>query len=401
MPATQLEAERFQAYPPQARAIATQNIHLLQQLPTAFLPLLLREVIAYDWKFPAEKDEINRQFHYLGGLSPDQLSTAMRSFAALKLSPELEGMDWVDSPFRFSEQLSAYLWATHQIDAFGKAAGDYLNAFNTTLPEAAVATPRLGIVVIGQEMTQNGYPLFRKLRSHGVYFSQVDPASKYQTLLDAVAARAHANPSPYAHWRIEGELAPPVGDAPFACVGYTSLSPVRKRLIEKMQQISSTKAGVENLRSRLAETEPSEVGMGHDSDPILSRFAISVLTEGSGTQIYSTTFVQWTAREALRRARPLTVLARFAPRQTEESADEELSGSQKPGVADPAGSLVDADMGAYYNWINMQRLSGSGQSRFLAWFEGHREAVAIGPGLPSGSEVREPVSLPEILRRLG
>ena len=150
---------------------------------------------------------------------------------------------------------------------------------------------------------------------------------------------------------------------PVASLAYDSLKPVRKQLIHKMQQVSASQAGPESLRTRMAETEPSELGMQHlTSDPVLSRFAISVLTEGSGTQIYSTTFVQWTAREALRRARPLTILAKFAARQTEESADEELSGMQQQPVLDPAGSLVDADMGAYYTWMNLQRLSGADRS---------------------------------------
>src|ERR1700753_2000650 len=117
----QLRSEQFHSYPPQAQRIATANLSLLQQLPPAFLPLLLREMIVYDWKFPAEKDEIDRQLRYLGSLSPDQLSSTMRPFAELKLSPQLEAMDWVESPFHFSEQLSAYLWSTHQIDNFGKA----------------------------------------------------------------------------------------------------------------------------------------------------------------------------------------------------------------------------------------------------------------------------------------
>jgi hypothetical protein len=150
----------------------------------------------------------------------------------------------------------------------------------------------------------------------------------------------------------------------------------------------------------MAETEPSELGMQHlTNDPVLSRFAISVLTEGSGTQIYSTTFVQWTAREALRRARPLTILAKFAARQTEESADEELSGLQQQAVLDPAGSLVDADMGAYYTWMNLQRLSGADQSSFLAWAESRREAVAIGPSFAPGTQSQANASLAEILRR--
>ncbi len=397
----QIHGEQFRSYPPEAKQIATSNIPLLQQLPLAFLPLLLREVIVYDWKFPAERDEIDRQLRYLESLTAGQLSGAMSSFAKLRLSPELEAMDWIGAPSRFSEKLSAYLWATHQIDDFSGAAEDYIRVFNAAVPEAAAPAPRLGIAVIAQEISQTNYPLFRKLRPHGVYFSHVDPRSSYKLLLDTVAARTLAHPSPYAHWCIDGAEQAPLQSKQIASVAYDSLQPVRKALIRKMQQFSASQAGPEALRTRLAETDPSEVGMKHRTDdPVMSRFAISILTEGSGTQIYSTTFVQWAAREALRRARPLTILAKFAPRQTEESADEELSGIQQRPVLDPAGSLVDADMGAYYTWINLQRLSDAGQSSFMAWFEGHSEAVAIAPSVVPGTEFHDNVNLAEILRRI-
>jgi hypothetical protein len=397
----QIRGEQFRSYPPEAKQIATSNIPLLQQLPLAFLPLLLREIIVYDWKFPAERDEIDRQLRYLGSLTADQLSSAMSSFAKLRLSPELEAMDWIGAPSRFSEKLSAYLWATHQIDDFSTAAEDYIRVFNAAVPEAAAPAPRLGIAVIAQEISQTNYPLFRKLRPHGVYFSHVDPGSSYKLLLDTVAARTLAHPSPYAHWCIDGAEQATPQSKQIASVAYDSLQPVRKALIRKMQQVSASQAGPEALRTRLAETDPSEVGMKHHAeDPVLSRFAISVLTEGSGTQIYSTTFVQWAAREALRRARPLTILAKFAPRQTEESADEELSGIQQRPVLDPAGSLVDADMGAYYTWMNLQRLSGASRSSFVAWFEGHNEALAIAPSFQPGTESHDNVNLAEILRRI-
>src|ERR1700722_16977973 len=97
-----IQGEQFQSYPPQAKQIATSNIRLLQQLPLAFLPLLLREAIVYDWKFPPGRDEMARQFRYLGSLTADQLSSAMSSFAKLKLSPELEAIDLIGAPARFS-----------------------------------------------------------------------------------------------------------------------------------------------------------------------------------------------------------------------------------------------------------------------------------------------------------
>src|SRR5271155_3144925 len=162
MVAHSIHGEQFQSYPPQAKQLATSNIPLLQQLPLSFLPLLLREVIVYDWKFPAERDEIDRQFRFLSGLLPDQLSGAMHSFAGVQLSPQLEAMDWVGAPARFSEELSAYLWSTHQIDDFSRAAEAYIQQFNSAVPEAAAPAPRLGIAVISQQITRTNYLLFRK-----------------------------------------------------------------------------------------------------------------------------------------------------------------------------------------------------------------------------------------------
>jgi hypothetical protein len=143
--------------------------------------------------------------------------------------------------------------------------------------------------------------------------------------------------------------------------------------------------GPEELRTHLAKLVPSDLGMDKAGDEVLSRFQVKLLTEGSGTQIFSTTFAQWTAREALRRAQPLTVMVRFAPRQRQRPMNELLTRVQGNAELDLAGSVVDADMGAYYNWLNQQRLPGADQSAFLVWFEGHNQALAIGPSIPRGT----------------
>jgi len=140
----------------------------------------------------------------------------------------------------------------------------------------------------------------------------------------------------------------------------------------------------------MARMSPEDLGLdatsGTASDPVMQRFQLKILTEGSGTQIFSTTFAQWAAREALRRAQPLTLLVRFAPRQRQKPMNEMITDSAKPAELDPVGSLVDADFGAYYNWLNQQRLPGAEQSKFLVWFEGHNEAVVIGPTWPRGTQ---------------
>ena len=50
----------------------------------------------------------------------------MAAFAQLRLTAALEKTDWVNSPAVFTEQLTAHLWTTHQIDAFRAAAVEYV-----------------------------------------------------------------------------------------------------------------------------------------------------------------------------------------------------------------------------------------------------------------------------------
>src|SRR3954463_4558860 len=170
-----LRSVHFEKYPPEARQLATSQLRLLQALPLAFLPLLLREVIAYDWKFPVERKELDHQFAYLGTMSPEQLRKTMAPFEGLRIPSKLEHLDWVNAPGQFSEQLSAHLWASHQIDTFRAASVEYVSGMNAAAPRELLSARRLGIVVIGSGVTETKYPLFRKLRPHGILYQNVNP----------------------------------------------------------------------------------------------------------------------------------------------------------------------------------------------------------------------------------
>ena len=199
-----LKPEQFNGYPPEARKLVTGYVETLQRLPLSFVPSLLREVIDYDFKFPPERKAIEKELANLKSLSPEQVKEWFQGFAQIKQTPKLESVDWVNSPGLFVEQLSAHLWATHQLDAFRKAAMDYASRLQAVAPPEPPPVPRLGIAVIGQGATAHDEPLFRKLRAHGGYFSRVNPENGLETLLNAVAARAKAHPAPYAHWYIDG-----------------------------------------------------------------------------------------------------------------------------------------------------------------------------------------------------
>lgn len=392
-----LKPEQFTGYPPEARRLATDSLAALQGLPLSFLPSLLREVIDYDFKFPIERKAVEKELANLNSLSLEQTQEWFQSFAQISLSSALEKFDWVNAPAQFVEQLSAHLWTTHQLDAFRTAAIAYADRLRAAMPPEPPAAPRLGIAVIGQGVAVYDQPLFRKLRAHGGYFSRVTPENGLAHLLDAVAVRARAHPVPYGHWYIDGGQEAN-HDPALTCVSYNALEPARAALLRKMRgEIEKPGMGPEALRTLLAQLRPADLAPDKGGDPVLDRFQVKLLTEGSGTQIFSTIFAQWAAREALRRAQPLTVLVRFAPRQRQKPMNELLSGTRTNAELDPLGSLVDADMGSYYTYLNQQRLTGADKSAFLVWFEGHNQALAIGPAMPRGTQSSNPTDLKQLL----
>ena len=392
-----LKSDDFRAYPPEARKLAVDSLSALRRLPLSFLPNLLRELIEYHDKFPAERAALEKELANLASLSDSQVSDLFGDFSRITLSPKLERTDWVNSPAQFVEQLSAALWTTHQLDAFRAAATKYADHLSSAITAEMPPIPRLGITVIGQGVTSSEVPLFRKLRPYGTYFSHVKPENGLRLLLDAVATRAKAHPVPYGHWYVDGgELAD--HDSAVTTISYNALTPIREALLNRMHSETERPGmGPEALRSIMAQLQPADLGMSRGDDRILQRFQVKLLTEGSGTQVFSTSFAQWTAREALRRAQPLTLLVRFAPRQRQKPMNELLSANPNQPELDVAGSLMDADMGAYYNWLNQQRLSGAENSRFLVWFEGHNSALAIGPSIPRRTESDSEADLAKLL----
>jgi hypothetical protein len=402
-PEQTIDVLQLERYPPEARGVALAHLYLLRTLPSAFTPLLLQQIQEYDWRFPAERREITGQLAYLEALTLEQRGAVLAGFARLRLPAHWSGRQVASDPGESAEQLASYLWATHQMDAFREASSAYMSSYRATARDRELATRRLGVAIIGQGVDQSSYPLFRKLRSHGTYFTNVASANGLRILLEAVAARSMEHREAFAHWYVEGGLpqqrAPAV--PPLLVISYEQLRPARQAVLAKMnQEIRAGIAGPEPLLSVLHKLRPEDLGLPAGAgQSVLSHFVASLLTAGSGTQIFSTTFVQWTVRELWRRAQPLTILARFAPRQRERPMNELLMREPTKPELDPMGSLIDADMGAFYMWLDEQRLPGAKQSSFLAWFEGHNQALVVGPGLPANTASDQSVEMQWLLKQ--
>lgn len=387
----------FASYPPLGRKVAVEHLALLRNLPLVLDAILLHELQEYDTSFPVERAAIDARFSYLGSLAPEQRHTLTRAFAELPLSSDLTAEDWVRSPRKFEEDLSAYLWASHQIDAFRTMSEEFVHAVTQAIPATAPSLPRLAVIVLPPELYKENYPLFRKLLKQGTLFPKLEPdnGNGMNTILAQLEQRAQKAPVPYAHWYMDGGEPLPCSSGTVNRISWAASAPVRTALLAEVKTvIGSGSAGPEMLRSIMAGWKTPKRAQG-SGDPLTDAFVQRVYDEGAGTQIFSTTFVQWSARELLRRAQPLTLVARFGPRQRERSLN--ILFSEAANEMDFAGSAVDADFAAYYTWINLQRLPGAENSSFLAWSQHDRRAVAIGPGFPRGAESPNAISIEKLM----
>jgi len=380
--------------PPLAASLAKKHGVLLASLPPVLAASLLMEVSNYDWMFPSERRELEEQLRYLSGSSNAETQRIVESFRSLPL-PSGTAMAWSD-PKAFLQSFTSHLWrvnATEQFRQCGEAYGVVLDAIRR---EIACSVARLVIVFVGQGASRAQIPLFAQLRKHGTHFTQVDIKHALAEARAMLQERADAAPESYAHWWIDGSLVNAPSSSAFSQLSYSELQPVREALAKCVRNaMAHDDMGPEKVRSYMMALQPADLsGFPKGQDAVMKHFMVRVLCDGSGTQSLSTSFVQWSAREVLRRSQPTTMIVRFAPRAREVDF---LDSSSQRGELDAEGALVDADMGAYYTWLNLRRLQSAEPARFVAIAENGEGAVAIGPGMPAGTATETLATLRKII----
>jgi hypothetical protein len=397
----ELRAESFAHYPAAGRDFAVQSLDLLRRLPVAICPSFLEQILQLDTSFPAERESLRRQRDALLQLPAAEFSSLVAPLAQLSIPAQLRDSDWVRSPAAFITDLTAYLWSSGQIDRFRSAVQKLFAA----IPDRTLSPHRLTIVALGRDAHVDTTPLLQKLRSRGVLLTALQSQQMPEQIYEVFARHAQGSSEPYAHWYVDGgePWTQAVGAIPGAVhISYPALDGLRKRTLARMEQVTQTSnAGAEMLRSLLAGTSAEDLdARSVTADPVLERFYTELFTESSGPQIFSTSFVQWVGRELARRARPQTMLLRYAPRQRYQPFNELLR-TADPGSMDPDGSVRDAEMGAYYTWIEMERITSPGKGTFVAWVEGTSQAVVVGGGAARGTDCGTPMRLTEAVDAFG
>jgi hypothetical protein len=196
------------------------------------------------------------------------------------------------------------------------------------------------------------------------------------------------------HRLFEGRPGPAIG------LSYARLQSYRETLARSLyEKVLGGVSGPQELAAYVRELDlPPPQGALLHSDALLRAFVRDVLLGGNGTLLVNNTFVEWAAVQALKRAQPRLLVARFGVRDKMKPFSSLLlfasprPTDQIPILEDPFGSFVDVEALSYYVWLNAEKSAAyRGKTLYLLLAEGVDEMLAIRPD-PSGSAA---LDLPE------
>lgn len=171
-------------------------------------------------------------------------------------------------------------------------------------------------------------------------------------------------------------------------LGYAALKPFRDRFLAELNQAPKDIRATDEIIASLRRESWDGWGLWSTeiaNQPRLRKFVIDLFLSGNGALIFSNAFVEWSISEALRRARPRTIVARFGMRNKPKPFtsiaifENQQRISSLPDVEDPENSAVDAGILARYAWLAASRYTEQKQTLCICVAEHHNSAYVIPP----------------------
>jgi len=376
---------------------------LFERLPATFCTYFYDQIQEWDLLFPAERNYYERLFTLLAASDARAVEAL---FAPLREAERLMGItdaNWPRHKFTLQQvgliHRSKYYTEWRQAVAFAFAKID-------PILDAEVSRkgrPRLVVVISPRELPASAERLWTRLSARGQRINLALPGDRqdYLPLLLTGARREESAPTladlhaasseaPYGAWVIEaGETVSGLSRHPrVARLSYLRLQPYRLRLMSTVQEViekerikGSTALGP-RLKELKAMPEESELA----KDRVLAEFLRATLLRGNGTLLLGNTFVEWSAVNAVRRARPVVTIASFGLRNQLKPFSSLLiysdqdSASAAAAPPDLEGSYIDLEMFYQYVWQEYAKFAEyRGNTVFLFVRDGLDQLLAIGP----------------------
>jgi hypothetical protein len=401
----------------EAAALAGAHDALLRRLPATVHAFLLVDLQKWSALFPAEQRYQRALLEHLSQTPADGLSRLAGGIARVETDAALTRISERD-PVRFQDQAQAALRKQNLVTAWRREVDLFFQQIDPAL-DARLYPPdaprRVVLQLYGDGIAVQPDRLWSRFRASGTRIPlRLDGVKNSGHYLRALlggganagetggslfgALRNDTGFAPTDAWIIESHAAlhdlmqketaaarPPTG------LSYERLLPYRdslmRALFSKIQSgVDSPQAFAAYARSLKLTPEP---GVLLTQSEVVQTFVRDVLLTGNGTLFVNDTFVEWAAAQALRRAQPRVLVARYGVRDKLKPFSSLLLFSQPrtsdviPLIEDPVGSFIDVEQLAYYVWVHAEK-SAAYRKRTLYLFlaENVPDMLAIRSDVP-------------------
>ena len=369
---------------------------LIRQMPLTLRPELNSELAEWETLFPFERSRIREFMRGVQSFTPSTLAALTEPLRKLEQTMGVDRWDFSEETNTL-ENASLLARSAYYVEWRKEVQRIYLsivNAAHSSEPPSA-SLSRIVVVVLPQNLPYEHAGLWDKWGGKGVEVSiHGDPGRVTELLLRGMPSvpellRRENGYEPSDLWLIDAEqtltsVFPDHGNT--FSLNVRELQPLRERVLERVNTIPKNIVVSDATLASIRKTNwdawwPNNLA----GQPSLRRFVIDLYLSGNGALVFSNAFVQWASSEAIRRARPRVLFARFGIRAKPKPFtsiaifENQSLVSTLPDVPDPQGSAVDASILARYIFLSVERYPESQQTAFLCLSESARSAYLIFP----------------------
>jgi hypothetical protein len=402
----------------EAASLARAHDEVLRRLPATVHAFILVDLQKWAALFPAEQRYQRALLEHLSQLTPEALRELSEGVARVETEAGLGRISERD-PARFQDAAQGALRKQNLVTAWRHEVDSFFQQIDPALEARlypADAPRRVVLQLYGDGIAVQPDKLWSRFRAGGLRIplrlDGVKNSGDYLRALFGVPSnpsgdtgsslfgtlRSDAVFAPTDAWIIESHRAlhdllqkEPADARPPTGLSYERLLPYRdvlmRALFSKIQSgVESPQAFAAYARSLKLAPEP---GVLLNPTEVVQAFVRDVLLTGNGTLFVNNTFVEWAAAQALRRAQPRMLVARYGVRDRLKPFSSLLLFSQPrtsdviPLVEDPVGSFIDVEQLAYYVWVHAEK-SAAYRKRTLYLFlaENVPDMLAIRSDVP-------------------
>jgi hypothetical protein len=417
----------------EAAALAKDHAEVMQRLPATVHAFILVEMQKWPTLFTAERRYQRALLEHLTNVAIGELPRLSAGVAKIEAEAALTRIGERD-PARFQDLAQAALRKQSLVPAWRREIDLFFQQVDPLL-EARLYPPdaprRLVVQLYSRDIAVQPEKLWARLRARGtripLTLEGVNNRDGYLRTLFGVRdgdqqaslfgrLQGDATFAPTDRWIVESHAAlhdlvlqapdseprlpavarsakagaasrePRTATASLTGLSYERLLPYRDVLMRAL--FSKIQSGVESPQAFAAYarslTVAPEPGALPNPDAIVQAFVRDVLLTGNGTLFVNNTFVEWAAVQALRRAQPRLLVARYGVRDKLKPFSSLLLFSQPrtsdqiPFIEDPLGSFIDVEQLSYYVWLQAEKSAAyRGKTLYLFLAESQDELLAI------------------------